>query len=198
MPEPIRIRLKESPILVRVDGRAVREIIRRDGERVVERDPADYLEGYRAAQEEWSGRFIPLVDRFEAQLVQMDVFRKDLYRTMERHVLDLALAIARKLMHQEITEGRHRATAMIRGILRSLDVDEDSSGIHIRLHPDDHADILQMAREGDGWPHLVFEPDEGIERATYEIRSDFGKVLFDIERQMADLEEYLRAGEVVS
>jgi len=195
--EPVRVRFSDSPILVRVDGRAVRETCREDG-RVVERDPADFLAGYRAAQDEWASRFVPLVDRFEAQLVQTETFRRDLYRTVERHVLDLALAVARKLMHQEVSEGRHRASAMIRGILRALDVDEDTAGITIRLHPDDHADILQMAREGDPWPHIEFEPDDGLDPATYEIRSEFGKVLFDLERQMADLEEYLRAGEVVS
>ena len=166
----LKIRLTDSPRLIYCNGEPVNEVVHgKDGKRA--RNSEDFLEGYATAQEEWARRFGPLVGELERGLHEIAGFRSELLERIEGDIVELAMAVARKLMREEISEGRHRASAMIRGMLDGLELSAES-GIHmkIRLHPDDHAEVLQATRgDEDGneaLTHIEFEPDDSMRRQT--------------------------------
>lgn len=186
--------MRRSPCALYHEGQPITEVVVK-GSRTRERNPEDYLEGFAAGQGAWADRFAPLLRRLEEELVSLAEFRRELMQKLEDHIVELAVAVSRKLLFEEVDEGRHKASAMVRGILQSLDARPDSLGIRIRLHPDDHAEIVQATREdpekfGD-LAHVDFVPDGNMRQASFAIDSEFGHVLYDVESQLADIEALL-------
>lgn len=200
MSEPITVKMRQSPRAIYRDGKVLREIVRESGVEE-ERDPEQYLSGYQAGSAEWARRFAPLIAQLESKLQEVEVFRTELMLKLEEKIVDVALAVAHKLLHQEISEGRHRASEMIRSILGCLDSGPNNSRVAIRLHPDDHAQILQMSvdnpDESPEWGHVEFEPDENMPRASFSIDSEFGHLLYDVDQQLREIEVFLHKGESI-
>ncbi len=194
MSEPITLRMQRSPIFILHGDRTIGETVREGSDEQI-RDPEQYFAGYYAGQEAWAKHFGPLIQEVERGLAELEAFRSQLMKKLEENIVELALAVARKLLHHEIDEGRHRASDMVRGILTSLDVGPDGGTIRIRLHPDDHAEILSLSKERPDdfgeWNYLELVPDESMKRAQFSIDSEFGHVLYDVTQQLDEIEELL-------
>ena len=186
--------MQRSPIFIECKGRAVGETVREGANEEI-RDPEQYFAGYYAGQDEWAKRFGPLIQEVERGLSELESFRAQLMKKLEENIVDLAMAVTRKLLHQEIDQGRYRASAMVQGILTSLDVGPEGGTIRIRLHPDDHAEILSLSKERPDefgeWSYLELVPDESMKHAQYSIDSDFGHVLYDVNQQLDEIENLL-------
>jgi flagellar assembly protein FliH len=113
---------------------------------------------------------------------------------VEADLVQLALAVARKIVDREVSLGPEAVTRIIRQALSRV---EHAGRIVIKLNPTDLellADIKPRLLSGlpEGG-RAAFEADAGIARGGCLIETDVGEVDARIERQFQVVEETFRA-----
>ncbi len=115
-------------------------------------------------------------------------------RDVEADLVQLALAVARKIVGRDVSLGPDVVTRIIREALGQV---EHAGRITIKLNPADLellADIKPQLLSGlPEAGRAAFEPDEGIARGGCLIETDGGEVDARIERQFQVVEEAFRA-----
>jgi len=115
-------------------------------------------------------------------------------RDVEADLVQLALAVARKIVGRDVSLGPDAVTRIIREALTRV---EHAGRITIKLNPADLellADIKPQLLSGlPEAGRAVFEADEGIARGGCLIETDGGEVDARIERQFQVVEEAFRA-----
>lgn len=115
-------------------------------------------------------------------------------RDVEADLVQLALAVARKIVGRDVSLGPDVVTRIIREALTRV---EHAGRITIKLNPADLellADIKPQLLSGlPEAGRAAFEPDEGIARGGCLIETDGGEVDARIERQFQVVEEAFRA-----
>lgn len=142
----------------------------------IERDAfaKGYAQGERAGTEAGAARAEAMLRRLAETLDELQRLRGDLVRRTEREVVDLALAIARKILHREAAIDRDLLIAMARVALDRL---SDATAASIRLHPDDYATTMAGRGPGATTPHGVqILSDPSVRRGGCVVRSDVGSV----------------------
>ncbi len=112
------------------------------------------------------------------------------YADHQEIILDLAMKIARKVIHQEVTSNRELIVSVLQSAI-TLAVEREK--LKIRVNPADlemclarRPDILKNV---DGVKQIVFEPDESIEPGGAVIEYAFGEIDARIEQQLAEVED---------
>lgn len=153
----------------------------------VERDAfaKGYAQGERAGTEAGAARAEAMLRRLAETLDELQRLRGDLVRRTEREVVDLALAVARKILHREATIDRDLLMAMARVALDRL---SDATAASIRLHPDDYATAMSGRGPGVGVPHGVqILADPSVRRGGCVVRSDVGSVDVGMAAQLDEI-----------
>jgi flagellar assembly protein FliH len=109
-----------------------------------------------------------------------------IHRT-ERQLVQLALAIARRVVQREISLDR----ALLAGMARvALDRLGEHASATVRLHPDDYAVVTAGAPAADPDAHVRLVADPLVGRGSCLVQSDFG--FMDVSPQ-AQFDELARA-----
>ncbi|MEZ5284222.1 MAG: FliH/SctL family protein [Vicinamibacterales bacterium] len=113
----------------------------------VERDAfmKGYAQGERAGAEAAAARGEAVVRRLTETVDELRKLKADLVQKTERQVVQLALAIARRITRREISLDAELIVAMARVALDRLGA---VSSATIRLHPDDYAAVMHGAQTG--------------------------------------------------
>jgi flagellar assembly protein FliH len=115
-------------------------------------------------------------------------------RDVEADLVQLALAVARKIVGGEVSLGPDAVTRIIRQALARV---EHAGRITIKLNPADLALLADTKPQSlSGLPEAgraAFEADEGIARGGCLVEADGGEVDARIERQFQVVEEAFRA-----
>lgn len=142
-----------------------------------------FAEGERAGMEMARRQLQGLTDRLRQTLDQLSTLRDDLTRRTEREMVELALAIAGRILHREVTLDRELLLVMARLALDRL---TDVSTATIRLHPDDEA----AARAGrDGWPggSVTIVPDAAVRPGACVLQTAAGQMELGIDAQLKEM-----------
>ncbi|HSO59528.1 MAG TPA: FliH/SctL family protein [Desulfobacterales bacterium] len=122
-----------------------------------------------------------------------DLHRKTC-RDVESDLVQLALAVARKIVGREVSIGPEAVTRVIRQALERV---EHAGRITIKLNPADLELLAEIKQQLlSGLPEAgraAFEADAGITRGGCLIETDGGEVDARIERQFKVVEEAFRA-----
>lgn len=142
-----------------------------------------YAEGERAGMDMARRQLQGLMDRLRQTLDQLSTLRDDLTRRTEREMVELALAIAGRILHREVTLDRELLLVMARLALDRL---TDVSTATIRLHPDDEA----AARAGrDGWPggSVTIVSDAAVRPGSCVLETAAGQMELGIDAQLKEM-----------
>jgi len=127
-------------------------------------------------------------------LCELGELHRQTCRDVEADLVQLALAVARKIVGRDVSLGPDVVTRIIREALTRV---EHAGRITIKLNPADLellADIKPQLLSGlPEAGRAAFEPDEGIARGGCLIETDGGEVDARIERQFQVVEEAFRA-----
>jgi len=127
-------------------------------------------------------------------LCELGELHRQTCRDVEADLVQLALAVARKIVGRDVSLGPDAVTRIIREALTRV---EHAGRITIKLNPADLellADIKPQLLSGlPEAGRAVFEADEGIARGGCLIETDGGEVDARIERQFQVVEEAFRA-----
>ncbi len=144
-----------------------------------------YAQGERAGAEAAAARAEAMLRRLAHTLDELQALRTDLIRRTEREVVELSLAIARRILQREVSLDHELLLAMARVALDRL---ADVATASIRLHPDDYAAALGARGSAAVPSHGVqIVADPGVRRGGCVVQSEFGSVDVGIATQIDEL-----------
>jgi flagellar assembly protein FliH len=139
-----------------------------------------YAAGERAGLEAGTTRAEAMLRRLAQTLDELKALRGTLVRQTEQQMVQLALAIAKKILRREAAVDQDLIVAMARVALERV----GESGIAtIRLNPEDYASTVQ--RHGDHWAgaRVKVVADPAVSRGGCLVESEFGFVDASVDAQ---------------
>jgi flagellar assembly protein FliH len=160
----------------------------------IERDAfaKGYEQGERSGAEAGGRRAEAMLRRMASTLEELASVRQQMIQQAERQMVQIALTIAKRILHREVTLDPDLTVAMARVALDRLG---EHSGATIRLHPEDYAAAVGGAEEEWSSEQVTVISDDNISRGGCRIESVFGFVEAGVEAQFEEIEKAVFAGE---
>lgn len=143
-----------------------------------------YAQGERAGAEAGGQRAEAMLRRLAATLDELGTLRDEMVRQTEQQVVELALAIARRVLHREASIDPELAGALAHVALDRLG---PASPATIRLHPDDYSTVGSHAAEGWSGRAVKVVPDPAVARGGCLVESDFGYIDASVDAQVDEI-----------
>jgi flagellar assembly protein FliH len=128
-------------------------------------------------------------DSLAATLAQFTRDRAAYFQKIEGEVVQLALSIARKILHREAQLDPLLLAAIVRVALEKID---GATGVVLRIHPQNAPDwgrYLATHLEPTDVPEIVEDPAQSLDRCTLE--TSMGMATLGLERQLKEIEQGL-------
>lgn len=135
-----------------------------------------------------------VIQKLRHAYMDIEKYRKALYQKAEKETVDLSLAVARKIIGQEIALDRQIVLNVVKGALDKV-IDHDK--VKIRINPQD-LDAVQTALY-EFIPHVEklenvnFESDAAITPGGCVVETNFGTVDARLENQVEQIESAFTA-----
>ena len=153
-----------------------------------------FLEGEKAALDSQRAEVAAAVQSMHQAIAEIQSLRQEIYHSIEREVVELALSIARKVVCQEIKINPDVVVCVAREALSQVDV---PGKIKIRLNPADlefitstQGQISAFLQEVD---NVTLEAEGGIPSGGCLIETNLGEIDARIEKQFQVVEDKFRA-----
>jgi flagellar assembly protein FliH len=143
-----------------------------------------YEQGERAGAEAGAKRAEAMLRRLADTIQELADVRRSMIRETERQMVQLALAIARRVVRREVTIDSELTLTMARVALERLG---DSTAVTIRLHPDDFEATCRQREALLAGSHVTVTPDAAVSRGGCLVQSDFGYVDASVDAQFQEL-----------
>ena len=143
-----------------------------------------YQQGERAGLEAGGRRAEAMLRRMAETLEELGGLRQSMIRETEQQMVQLALAIAKRIIRREVTIDHDMTLAMARVALDRL---SEHTGATIRLHPDDYALALGESGESWGGDQVTMVADERVSRGGCHIESAFGFIDAGVDAQFDEI-----------
>jgi flagellar assembly protein FliH len=150
-----------------------------------------YAQGERAGLEAGGKRAEAMLRRVAQTIEELGGLRQTLIQETEREMVQLALTLARRVVHREVTLDPELAAALAHVALERLGTTTPAT---IRLNPEDYTIVAQDSARWGGQTVTVV-PDPSISRGGCLVDSAFGSVDATIETQFDELSRALFGGE---
>ena len=155
----------------------------------IERDAfaKGFSAGEQAGLEAASERVEAMTRRLTQTIEDLVNLRASMIRQTERQMVELSLAVARRILHREVSLDRDLLVAMARVALDRLG---ESAQVTVRLHPDDY-ELTGASRVVKAMGRSVMVlADTRVERGGCLVESDLGSLDVGIDSQ---IQEFARA-----
>jgi flagellar assembly protein FliH len=143
-----------------------------------------YAQGERAGAEAASATADALWRRLTQAIDEVAAQKRDVIGRAERHVVQLAMAIANRILHREVSVDRALLLALARVALDRLD---EHTAATVRLHPDDYALIMAAPERRLMSEHVQVVGDPAVERGGCVVHTDFGLMNVGLDGQFSEL-----------
>jgi flagellar assembly protein FliH len=182
VPAPATADAAESP----ASGAEIEAAVNPQHLAAIERDAfaKGFAQGERAGLEAAAKRGDAMIRRLTQTLDEMTDLRARMIRETEQQMVQLALAVARRVIHREVSLDRDLLIAIARVALDRLG---ESARISVRLNPDDYAaTAAARTSEWDG-TQVAVVADARVPRGGCRIESDFGALDAGVDAQIQEL-----------
>ena len=142
-----------------------------------------YAQGERAGAEAAGHRGEAMLRRLAQTIDELAGLRAELLQKTERQVVELALAIAARVLRRELSVDRELLVAMARVALERLG---ENTSATIRLNPEDYAVIGAQTHLGDSAVVRVVS-DPLVSSGGCLVQSDFGLIDAGIDAQLGEM-----------
>ncbi len=147
-----------------------------------------YRKGFNEGLEFQKKEISPVLDAIAAMIEKMPPVRKDIVAKMEEQIVKLALAIAEKIINQEVATRKEVILGVLKGVLRNI---SETEGMKIRINPQDFRHIMEVKKDFlqsiDGVRNVIFEEDLSIKRGGAVVETMFGEVDARLESQLKEI-----------
>ena len=144
-----------------------------------------FQDGQTAARQELAGQLDAMAARLARTIEEMSSLRQRFRHEAEEQVIALAIAIARRILHRELTVAPDALLGLLKAALEKIEVRE----VHrVRVRPED-APLVQQHLERMGLPQRVeLIADPGLEPGAAILDSSRGALDVSVETQLAEIE----------
>jgi flagellar assembly protein FliH len=150
-------------------------------------------EGEKAGFERTAQKLEPVLNSLRQALLQLNNLRQDTVQKLEKEVVELALAIARKVICREIEVDKEVVVWVARQALTKV---EDSGKITIKLNPSDLQFInetkYRLSEMIGNIDNVKLESEDTIHSGGCVVETDLGDIDARIEHQLQAVEETFR------
>jgi len=144
-------------------------------------------EGELRARAELAGEAAALRGGMGVALEAFKAERANYFARIEPEVVQLALAISRKILHREAQIDPLLLTGMVHVALEKLD---RGTRIRLRAHPDDiHFWTEHFAASLDGQPAPELVGDAQLKRGECALETELGNTLISLETHLKEIEQ---------
>ena len=184
-PPEISLRELESPLAAaQADAQRIRSEAHAEG----------LAEGREAGLAEGRAEIAAALSTLTEALDGVAVLRAELAETVERDAIELALALAEKVVAGTLAVEPERVTDVVRGALRRL---TERRRVTVLVHPDD-LELVRTASEHfaaelGGIEHCDVQAERRIARGGAIVRTDEGQIDASVETQLARAHELVVA-----
>ncbi len=156
-------------------------------------EKAAYESGFREGEKsglEIAGKKVEaLMSRYAETIEELGRLKPMLYEQVEREVVKLALQVARKIVHREVTVDQEIIQTLVRVALSHVAV---KSAVTVHLNPADYTFMLEHRKispeQEDGHHTIVLLADKSIERGGCLVETECGDVDARIEAEFREVE----------
>ena len=136
----------------------------------------------------------PVLNSLQEALLLLKKIRKETYECIEKEVAELALAIAKKVICQEVKTDKQVVVCIAREALTKV---KESGQIKIKMSPSDLQFInetkYQLSNLIENIDNVTFDAEESIASGGCIIETDLGEIDARIEKQLQVVEESFRS-----
>jgi flagellar assembly protein FliH len=143
-----------------------------------------FAQGERAATAAAQEQNAALARQLTGTLSDLMLVRAEMIRHTERQMVQLALAIARRVVHREVSLDTDLLLAMMRVALDRL---SDAARVTIRLNPIDHQQVSAALAGGVSNAQVTLVPDSRIARGGCRVESEYGEIDAGVDAQIQEI-----------
>ena len=165
----------------------------RELERLVEQSSQEaFQKGLRQGEAEGRKQTLAQLDaelqRLGRTIAEMAALRQIIRREAEEELVRLSLAIARRILHRELTVDPEALTGLVKAALEKLDLRDT---FRVRTHPD-HAGAVTRCLAQIGAPQKIeVVPDTSLEKGSVIFETGRGSLDASAETQLAEIQRGL-------
>ena len=141
-------------------------------------------EGEKIGQEQAAAELQPLMDRLSRSLADLATVRTRVRKTAESDLLKLAIAVARRVIHRELTLDPGSIEGLIRVALEKL---ESRELCRVRVHPNQEPVIRTLLARFSAAP-VELIPDGTLQSGDVLFETAHGTLDGSIEAQLQEIE----------
>lgn len=144
-----------------------------------------FNEGRGVGHQQAMGELQPVVDRMTRSLAELSSLRARIRKDAEQDLVKLSIAVARRVLHRELTLDPESITGIIRVALEKL---ESREQCRVRVHPDQESVVRSsLARFGEG-QSMEIVPDTSLQPGDLLFETPQGALDASIEMQLREIE----------
>lgn len=171
---------KPKPAAVaKMDSGADRERIEREAYQ------RGFAEGQALGKDQAAAGIQPILDRLGRSLADLSSLRSQMRRDSEKDLLKLSIAIARRVLHRELTIDPESIEGIIRVALEKL---QSRDLCRVRVHPDQEAPIRASLERFSGSSKIELTADASLQMGDVLFETSHGDIDASIESQLREIE----------
>lgn len=143
-----------------------------------------YAQGERAGLEAGAKRAEAMLRRLAQTLEELSGLRDAMVRQTERELVELSIAIARRVLHREVTVDPELTAALAHIALERLGGPMPAT---VRLHPDDYSSVTAGQVAPFSGRQVEILPDPGVARGGCVVESAFGVINASVDAQLDEI-----------
>jgi len=152
----------------------------------VEREAYDRgrAEGFIAGKDKAAAELQPVLEQLGRSLAELALQRPKMRKCAEQDLIKLAFAIARRVLHRELTLDPESISGLIKVALEKLQSREVT---RVRTHPD-YEGVIRTLLERYGAPQMEVARDASLQRGDVIFETPHGALDASIEAQLREIE----------
>lgn len=129
----------------------------------------------------------------QSLISQIEEHRKNIYREIESEIVEMSLAIAKKIVYMVADRDHETVLRIVREAIKRT---TERETLRIRVNPEDfeviNSDRINLLKCMDGIKNIIIEKDDSIQRGGCLIETHHGDIDGRIDTQINVIEEEIR------
>lgn len=144
-----------------------------------------FAEGKALGKEQAAAEIQPMLDRMGRALAELSSLRSQVRRDAEKDLLKLSIAIARRVLHRELTLDPESIEGIIRVAIEKL---QSKDLCRVRVHPDQEAAIRSSLDRFSSANKIEMISDASLQSGDVLFETSHGDIDASIESQLREID----------
>jgi flagellar assembly protein FliH len=143
-----------------------------------------FAQGERAGVAAAQQQSAALAKQLASTLEDLTRVRAEMIRHTERQMVQLAIAVARRVVHREVALNPELLLAMMHVALDRL---SDAARVTVRLNPADHQTVMAAQAGTPPSTHVTLSADSRVPRGGCMVESEYGDIDAGVDAQIQEI-----------